>query len=490
MFKTLFFKELQESILNMRFYFTLVLCITLIPLSFYLGADEYKNRKIHIADLEKKYLEIHEGNIRYNIQAEGYRPPSPLSIFCLGLENFLPDKIVVQRDGIAEFKRQWGLNNPISLLTGKIDFLYIVSFIMSLLALALTFNSVGGERESGTLRQILSNQVPRWKVILAKITGPFSIFAVCFTIGILAGLLVLQIPDSGIDYTRHFYTSFFIMYVFSLLFLFALFNLGTLISIISKNTFLAMTISLLLYVTLAMLIPKVSPMIAQVVYPVKSIQVHNTEKKMLVEQLTNERENEKREVMTSLKTDVGLPLSLRDLDHNPELRKIYDNSIVPAYDQKVGEIDRKYNERLVSEINKTEYVYQQKLTTQKRIALNISRLSFFSSFINIISDLASTGLSEIENFYDQSKQFNYVVKTEIYDKLVLKRYYDAGGYSSSIDPGDFYETDHEVPRISDYQYQSPGDVLKNNWPDFLLICFFSVLLFSLSITTFLRYDAR
>jgi hypothetical protein len=231
-------------------------------------------------------------------------------------------------------------------------------------------------------------------------------------------------------------------------------------------------------------------MIAQVVYPVKSIQVHNTETTMMMKQTISERESEKQAVMTALKNDAGLPLSLSALRSNPELKKSYENNIVPAYDQQVAEIDRKYNERLASELNKYEHAYQQKLTTQKRIALNISRLSFFSSFINIISDLASTGLTEMENFREQSIQFNYDVKVEIYDKLILKRYYDAGGYSSTIDAGNFYETKHDVPRISNYLYQHPVDVVKNNWADFLLICFFSVLFFSLSITTFLRYDAR
>jgi ABC-type transport system involved in multi-copper enzyme maturation permease subunit len=136
---------------------------------------------------------------------------------------------------------------------------------------------------------------------VAKIVGPYSLFAICFVAGILLGIILLQLTKSGIEMNTDFYKVLFLVTLLSLLFLFALFNLGTFLSIVSKSTYISMVIGLLVYVFLALLVPKLSPMLAQVIYPIKSIQVHNAEKNILVEQKNMEREEKKKELMNSLK---------------------------------------------------------------------------------------------------------------------------------------------------------------------------------------------
>jgi len=490
MFKTLIIKEIQESILNLRFLFIFLICIVLIPVSFYLGADEYKTRKEHIDNLEKLYIQKNEGKVKYNMEAEGYRRPSPYSIFCIGLENYFPDKAVTGREKGMQFSRQWGLNNPLSLLIGKMDFVYVVCLIMSLLVFSLTFSSISGEKENGTMRLILSNQVPRWKVIFAKIFGPFILFSISFITGILLGVILLQVTKSGVEMNASFFMVLFLITVMSLLFLFTIFNIGTFLSIISKSTYLSMILSLLLYIFFALLVPKLSPMIAQVIYPVKSIQVHNTEKNMLVEQKTREREDSKKELMNKIKTRYGLPLSLEELDKIPEKRAFYNKNIEPMYDDQSKLIDEKYNRELESEISGIENAYQYKINAQKGIALNISRLSPFSSYINLIADVSSTGFSEVENFNAQAQKFQYNVKVEIYDKVIIKRYYDQYGYFTKFDNKGLDEKKAVVPRISNYEYLKPSYVIYKNWPDLLLVCSFAILFFMACVVGFLKYDVR
>ncbi len=490
MLKILIFREIQESIINLRFLFTFLICLVLIPLSFYLGADEYKNRKEHIANLEKLYIQQHEGNIRYDINAEGYRPPSPFSIFSIGLEYHLPDKVITSRNGNLQFARQWGMNNPVSLLTGKIDFLYVISFIMPLLIFSLTFNSISGEKENGTLRLVLSNRVPKWSIVVAKITGPYLMFFICFISGIILGVILLLFTDKGIVLDSSFINILIIIALFSMLFLFILYNIGTFISIISRTTFLSMVISLFVYVIFAMLIPKLSPMLAQVIFPVKSIQVHNTEKNILREEITTNRENKKKKLMSDLKTGYGLPLSLRELDRFPEKREFYDDVIVPEYDKQILLIDEEYNKELTNAMARIDETYENEQNTQKSIALNIARLSPFSSYINLVSDLSSTGFSEMKNYREQAEQFNDYVKSEIYDKVTVKRYYDAGGYREMREEIED-DSDHAaVPRIAEYRYMKPSIVIAKDWPDLLLICLFAVLFLTASVTGFLKYDVR
>jgi ABC-2 type transport system permease protein len=354
----------------------------------------------------------------------------------------------------------------------------------------LTFNSISGEKENGTLRLMLSNQVPKWKIVVAKIIGPYATFAISFIVGILFGLIVLLVANTGIEFNNAFIKVLLLVVLFSLLFLFILFNLGIFISIISRSTFLAMIISLFIYVLFAMLIPKISPMMAQVIHPVKSLQVHNMEKNLLREQIVDDRENEKKELMKKLKTDVGLPLSLRELDENPEQRRFYDDIIVKEYDEQIKPIDEKYNIRLVSEMSKIETAYQHEINIQKEIAINVSRLSPFSSYINLMADFSSTGFSEMENYQEQAKLFNDYVRNEIYNKLVLKRYYDAHGFFQRLDNNGFDDKNAVVPKIANYQFMKTSHVITKNWPDLLLICLFAILFFTLSVAGFNKYDVR
>ncbi len=489
MFKALLIKEIHESLLNMRFMFTFVLCIVLIPLSFYLGYENYKTKMNHIVELENKYLEQYSGNVSPNINAEGYRKPSPYSIFCLGLENHLPDKAIISNDGNPKFDKAFGLNNPLALLTGKIDFIYVVCFILSLLVLALTCNSINGEKENGTLKLITANPVPRWSVIVAKITGPFTLISISFITGILAGTVLLLTKSKYINFSFDFMMVILVLTGTSLLFLFIIFNAGILISILSKNSFSSMVISLFVYVILAMLIPKVSPMLAQAIYPVESVQVHNKKKDMLLSQLIREKESDKKEFMKQLKMGADLPLSLGELDKYPKKRKYYDDVIKKKYDQGAGTIDAEYDEKIASALLKLEKAYNIKADKQKKIAFNLSRISPVISYINLTSDLASTGLSEVNNYRQQAYLFGEGVQTSIYDKVIIKKYYDAYGYEHSRDLK--YDPENiEVPAIRNYHYANIAVVFHQNWVDFILLCFFSIALFTLSVFMFIRYDVR
>jgi ABC-2 type transport system permease protein len=489
MFRHLLLKEIKESLISFRFQLTFLICLTLIPLSFYLGADTYNSRKAHIDELQRLYVDQNEGNIRYNLMAEGYRPPSPLSLFCTGLEDYLPDKVITSRDGNYSFERKWGVNNPVSLLTGKIDFLFIIAYIMPLLVFALTSNTVSSEKENGTLRLILANGISRWKLIAAKVMGPFALISICYLTGIVLGILLLRILHTSIDFSNGIVGHMLVIFLLTLLFLFTLVNIGVFISILSKNTFLSMITGLLVYVAFSLIIPKLSPMLAQIIYPVKSLQVHNTEMDISRNEIITRRENEKRKVMHDLKAGLGLPQSLSDLRHSPEQREIYENKVVPAYEEEVARIDESYGNELALTMKSIEDEYLGKTNTQQRIALNISRLSPISSLIILISELSSTGFGELDNFRQQSGKFQDFVRTELYDKVIVQRYYDSGGYRTSAD----YLKDIDqlpVPVIENYKYRGAKAALLDNWIDILLISVFGILFFAASFTGFIRYDVR
>lgn len=96
MLTTFIKKEILEAIFSLRFLIATLLCLVLIPLGMYVNLKEYEQRLADYQEAVRLYQQRAEGSINPDFQADGYRPPSLLSIFSVGLEYFLPNKVINQ----------------------------------------------------------------------------------------------------------------------------------------------------------------------------------------------------------------------------------------------------------------------------------------------------------------------------------------------------------------------------------------------------------
>jgi ABC-type transport system involved in multi-copper enzyme maturation permease subunit len=410
MLRHLIIKEIQEIITNSRSLFVLLICVVLIPLGLYVSTKEYEQSKIAYKDAERMYVERNKDHQGMTFVAEGYIPPSPLSLFSSGLSGYLPNKISTDSQGVWQAVNDYGINNPIALLFGKIDFYFIITIILSLLAFIFTFNSITGEKESGTLRLIAANSVPRWKIIFAKIIGSYAVFLVSFFAGIISGLVLLTLTSTVPVLSGSYLVPFLIILIISLLFLFILFNLGILLSIKTRNSGASITASLLLWVLIAVIVPKISPMIAQIVYPIESEEVVNKKKTMKREEIQAEYDKERGDLMSSIMKGNGLNAETFNSFANwddPAFKTSRDN-----YDQKITAIKNKYSDRSNDEIEKIERNYNTKKQVQQNIAKNISRISPVSCYTYLINDITHTGLGELKNIESNANQFKLYTESE------------------------------------------------------------------------------
>lgn len=72
-----------------------------------------------------------------------------------------------------------------------VDWAFIVRYVISFLAIALAYNAISGERESGTLRIVLANPVPRAHVLLGKYLAHLISLLTAVAVGALVSLLIL-----------------------------------------------------------------------------------------------------------------------------------------------------------------------------------------------------------------------------------------------------------------------------------------------------------
>ena len=161
-FKTLFIREIQGAIADFRFWVVLILCLSIIPLSFYVSVKNYSQR---LSDYQQEVQAYKDRtSVHSQMAAEGVHPPSPLSIFSRGLDNKMPYKVITSHDG--NYRIEYAKPDNKQDLLGEIDFAFIVAFVLSLLAITFTFNAISGDKESGVLRGILSNAVLRRQVLM------------------------------------------------------------------------------------------------------------------------------------------------------------------------------------------------------------------------------------------------------------------------------------------------------------------------------------
>jgi ABC-type transport system involved in multi-copper enzyme maturation permease subunit len=488
MLKTLIKKEIFEALLSFRFLFGTLSCLILIPIGIYVNMKEYEQRRVEYQEIERLYQERSAGQVYINVQAEGYRPPSILSVFSFGLESFLPNKVVTSENGDYQISKEQGIGNPESSLFGKADFLFNVGFIISLLGLIFTFNSISGEKEDATLRLVMSNPVPRWQVILAKMIGNYAVLIIPFLISVVVGLILLNTSGVVSIFIHGLFLPFALILLVTLAFILAMCNLGLLISTLTHRSIISMITLLFIWTALVLSWPKISPMIATILYPVKPQQVNNSEKQLARQNLENELDRARRELFDDIVTSrFGLTF---DQIHKETTEIV--TKAKKAFGQARATLDKKYEERISSELKKIDREYLIRRNAQSAIARNLSRISPVSCYTYIVTEVSATGILELGNFLENSERFQQRVKQQLYDKGIHEWYGPTktkGAWRIDTSVPGFDPEKQPVPHLS-YKPTTLNRVLRTEWIDILLLFLFNIFFFAASYVGFLRYDVR
>ncbi|MDI9645994.1 MAG: ABC transporter permease [Archaeoglobales archaeon] len=137
-----------------------------------------------------------------------------------------------------------------------------VAFIGGIFGIALGFDLITKEKETGTLRTLLTRPVFRDEVIIGK--GIAAFLAICVAVGItslfMLGALTLYYTPSSEELSK-----LAKMMLVTIAYLYTFFSIAFLISAIVKSSSTALTIAIGVFIVLALLLPLFSNYIAQVI---------------------------------------------------------------------------------------------------------------------------------------------------------------------------------------------------------------------------------
>ena len=461
MFGTIFRKELLDQILSPKFLIVSLLCLVLIPASLALNYASYRSA----------YQEFDSSQREAKATTTVFREPSVLSTFGVGLESVLPKTVTFTKYQV-DAKGTQAQNEVLSNINGKLDFVVITSFLLGLFAVLYAGSLVSGEKESGTLKLVLSNPAQRSAVITAKFLGGFSVLLIPFGVSTLLGVLILLLEGFPLFAAGNL-GQIIALTALSVLYLSALFCLGLLISTRTHRTSIALLASFFVWIFMTFVIPKMSEPIAGLIRRVPSDEIMKASRA----QVRNQIEKEKGKALTPLmekylQTDVP---GQRDWD---------------AYRKSRGPVAKEYEERLAQTLQEFDADLERQKAARRALSLNIARLSPASAFTQSALALCHTGIPDLENF-SRSIQAHYL---QLYQVLFQYQFSDifesADGTSRHQHGGDTLpEGKVDYPAFR-YKFPSFAETLKDTAPDIVLLVLFNLIFFAAAYYSFARYDAR
>ena len=100
MLTTLIKKEIVATVLDLRFIIASLLFLMLIPLGMYVSRNDYEQRLANYRLEHQMYRQKYGKEVSENVEVQGFRPPSVLSLFAAGVDHYIPDKVITSRRGL------------------------------------------------------------------------------------------------------------------------------------------------------------------------------------------------------------------------------------------------------------------------------------------------------------------------------------------------------------------------------------------------------
>lgn len=284
MFITLLGKEIRHAMLSFRFATAFLTMFILILASFWTQADSYFiNRDNYNIEQEKSTGRDTSVTTPSRAHPAVHKKPSPLSIFAVGESPRYGNSVTLWRWQVPREASGSFSNNDYLASLPPFDFLTIVSLVISLFAIMLSYDAISGEREQGTLRQQGTCPVSRLTIIGAKFAGNTLVLAIPLVLSVLAGLILL-IFSKNAAFTGQQWLCIAIMVLSAICYTAIFTAAGLLCSAVVRHSSISLLLGLLIWLITSMVLPVFAKASAETVLPVASIaDFNNAEQASLAE---------------------------------------------------------------------------------------------------------------------------------------------------------------------------------------------------------------
>jgi len=478
-------REFLSNVLNLRFVVGLVLCVIISVACVMILTHDYQQ-------------EMTDYNLRINLQDEFLSKYGKSAMITQQKppERFRPLIIGIPREAnLGSFD-----DNPLPVLFPPLDFLFIVTIIMSLLAILFSYDAITGERQSGTLRLVISNSVSRANILLGKWIGGTASLLIPFILSLLVGGLYISI-NPAIQWDGSAWAKFSLLIAASVTFISLFYLLGLMVSTFSRYSSTSILTCLFLWVLLILVIPNMCPFISAQLYRIPSVnkierqtnRLEGIERDELGRKLSREVLEKFRQKYSSLfsefeSMDLGglwgrcSPANRKATQQRAAADSEF-KAMMNAFREQCEQAWTKANRIQGEKADKLREDLNIKAAAQTKLAKSIACVSPYANFVYLATDLTGTGLRSLDYFERIKREYGNQLWA-----YVEKKVQDAMKKDPTFKTNSFLDVS-DRPRFV-FKEEPLRDKLDAVLPYWGILVLFNVVFFAAAFAGFMRYDVR
>jgi ABC-type transport system involved in multi-copper enzyme maturation permease subunit len=342
------------------------------------------------------------------------------------------------------------------------DMTFLVTVVLSFFSFVLTYDAACGQKQGGTLKQLLANSVPRHYVYLSSVLAALITLALPFLLGMLVNLLILNL-NGVLPLDVEYLLVLGLFFVLGLLLLALFTALGVTISALTKSPVTSLVFLLLVWILLVQVIPGTALLSGKALAKVDSFDQYSAEERSLWE--------------GSIKS-----LERRDAAVRPV-------EAARAYGFRTERVHNEVFSGYLADRRRLTEERSRDLFNQSELVRGLSRFSPVMVFRLAVSRLAGTDLPAVKDFYRQTERyrealFDFLTEADARDPDSAHLIYVMRpGYLSAKPIGE------EPPRFA-YSQQDLAVRAGDSLLDILILFSMTACVLLIGVFAFNRYDPR
>lgn len=501
--------EFLSNVKTFRFIVVFVVAIVLIGLSAHILTRDYVDRlQDYRAAVREHKGELEKVRVYSMLRPKIDRPPSVLSIFCKGIEDRVGTTVEISHRHVpVELTGEAARENPYLKIFPSIDMSWVIAVFFGLLALLLSYDSISGEKERGTLGLMLSNAVPRHRVILGKYLGGIFTLFFALVVSFIFGFLVIKMHPL-VTFTKDDILRILLILLISLIYVSAFYLISAFISSRTKSSAISLILCLFTWIFLVIIFPNLSMYIAQRIRPIESKAVVDEQ----VKALEDERREKVKEFHDKIIPARGIAYWGASVDWDRGIFRIEGATRSTfEYHRKLAQFEEPLSIEYADKIGSTYHDYYRKLEGQARLGEQISSISPLSLYLGAVSSISNTDAKTYDKFMKEAKGYRRQLISYLQTKNTFGsyRWFCNIGEKGMVPDEVWGSLTHErarellnkwradskplnlsdMPRFN-FNFPSVGEGLKTSLISIGLLVFVNILFFTLTFVSFLRYDVR
>ena len=504
MLMTLIRRELLDNLMTFRFAAAVFITLLLVVAVTAVLVQDYERR----LESYNTSIETHRQRLRkWQTYSPGVgrlyvdRPPNPLSLFNVGLDKRLGNKIQVSPNFVPSLwdAEMDSSDNSFLNIFSSIDIVFIFEVVLSLLALIFAYDALAGERESGTLRLVLTHPVRRGHILLAKYVSAMLCLLVPLLISLLLAVILLT-TSTSISLSTDDFLCIGGIVLSSLMYLSVFYLIGLLISAVTRRTSTALMLSMFVWGFLVLVYPN---MILATIVPQDTSGARGASAFNQIKQIYEELDRERKNFLANDSVSGDDPMfdmdgpsggSSGDGFTENQLTFLYYYWSVISYNEfydrhlpKVPHAQNYYGflgPRIIDTADRAWLIRSQTLqdifvkpALVDRILLKLSPVGIYDAATQA---WAGTDLKGIQDFFDTVRQYRQEVIAYLYDRKAFGSRQWFAGDKGKVD----WDT---LPRFS-FQRSDISTNAKRAFPDLFLLLMINFVLFVVIFLIFVKSE--